>query len=303
MMTIRDYIAKTIKEADTRYFYEDYGGQADAVIAALERAGLIMVPKEATAAMMQAGVESLEYGTVKQGSVIRAIYEAMVEKRPQTGRSLGPLVLVGHLVARGRRQRNGQAVKLVGNDDLAPEAGRLRKAEREVEHIFLVLGGFGQAFKIFGMDDDVAGRARQRAFAGAFEIDPVPVSDLKYRQSNRSVHFMTLSFGVDERHSRHRNPHGPMKGTRFSRCRGRPQCWRWVCPIERAAQTWKDSPQPQRPFSLGLRNTKRDWSLSTTKSISVPRTKSVDLRSMRTVTPPASTTSSLASFASANSMV
>lgn len=85
MMTIRDYIAKTIKEADTRYFYEDYGGQADAVIAALERAGLILVPKEATAAMMQAGVESLEYGTVKQGSVIRAIYEAMVEKRPQTG--------------------------------------------------------------------------------------------------------------------------------------------------------------------------------------------------------------------------
>ena len=85
MMTIRDYIAKTIRDADTRYFYENYGNQADAVIKALERANLILVPKEPTAAMMQAGVESLEYGTVKQGSVIRAIYEAMVEKRPNTG--------------------------------------------------------------------------------------------------------------------------------------------------------------------------------------------------------------------------
>ena len=27
-------------------------------------------------------------------------------------------------------------------------------------------------------------------------------------------------------------------------------------------QTWKDSPQPQRPFSFGFRNTKPDFSFS-----------------------------------------
>ena len=29
-----------------------------------------------------------------------------------------------------------------------------------------------------------------------------------------------------------------------------------------ACQTWKDSPQPQRPFSFGLENVNPDWNLS-----------------------------------------
>ena len=37
-----------------------------------------------------------------------------------------------------------------------------------------------------------------------------------------------------------------------------------VSAAKSACQTWKDSPQPQRPFSFGLRKTKPDWSFSST---------------------------------------
>ena len=43
---LADTIAQAIRKADKRYFFEDYTAQADAVLAALKKAGLTVVPLE-----------------------------------------------------------------------------------------------------------------------------------------------------------------------------------------------------------------------------------------------------------------
>src|SRR6185437_11698610 len=71
-----------------------------------------------------------------------------------------------HHVARRLRQLDGEAVELLGHDDLAAEPRGLRQAEGEVEHVLLVLARFLEQLVPFGIDDDVAGRAGERALAG-----------------------------------------------------------------------------------------------------------------------------------------
>jgi hypothetical protein len=74
---------------------------------------------------------------------------------------------------------------------------------REVEHVLLVLGRLLQAVVILGIDDDVAGRAGERALAGAFQADPVLMRDLQDGQADGRVQLVALSVGVDERDLRH----------------------------------------------------------------------------------------------------
>ena len=75
-------IAEAIREADNRYFFEDYAAQAQAVLRALTAARLTIVPLEPTADQVEAGKQSLTYGAQKQDELLKNLYTAMVQRRP-----------------------------------------------------------------------------------------------------------------------------------------------------------------------------------------------------------------------------
>jgi hypothetical protein len=76
-----DLIAEAIHSADRRYFFEDYSAQADAVLKALRDAGLQIVPREPTEAMMEAGKNSLTYGAQRPGDLLKNLYQAMLNAK------------------------------------------------------------------------------------------------------------------------------------------------------------------------------------------------------------------------------
>ena len=75
---LSDTIAHAIRNADKRYFFEDYTAQADAVLKALHKAGMVVVPLEPTAEAIEAGKNSLKYGTQRPGDMLRTLYQAMI---------------------------------------------------------------------------------------------------------------------------------------------------------------------------------------------------------------------------------
>jgi hypothetical protein len=75
---LADTIAEAIRKADKRYFFEDYSTQADAVLAALKKAGLRIVPLEPTPDMIEAGKNGMKYGTQRPGDMLRALYQTMI---------------------------------------------------------------------------------------------------------------------------------------------------------------------------------------------------------------------------------
>jgi DNA-binding FrmR family transcriptional regulator len=75
---LTDLIARAIKDADRRYFFEDYTRQAQAVQAALKQAGLAIVPVDPTEAMLEAGKNGMRYGQQRPQDLLKAIYQSMV---------------------------------------------------------------------------------------------------------------------------------------------------------------------------------------------------------------------------------
>ncbi len=71
-------IAETIRSADTSYFREDYSKQARAVLAALKKDGLAIVPATATEAIAKAGVDAFPAGRVKPEDLTKHLYAAML---------------------------------------------------------------------------------------------------------------------------------------------------------------------------------------------------------------------------------
>ena len=60
----------------------------------------------------------------------------------------------------------------------------------------------------FRIDDHMAGRAGERALAGAFDIDLVPVGDLEHRQAERRLDLAPRAVAFDKDHLRHRESLG-----------------------------------------------------------------------------------------------
>ncbi len=75
-------LAKAIRAADTRYFFENYTKQAVAAIRALEKAGFVIVPKYPTRDMHDAAKKAIVYGQRKPGEVVGPIWDAMVDAAP-----------------------------------------------------------------------------------------------------------------------------------------------------------------------------------------------------------------------------
>ena len=76
--TLTDLIAHAIKDADKKYFFEDYTKQSKAVLAALRQAGFAVVPVEPTEAMLEAGKNGMRYGQQRPQDLLRAIYQSML---------------------------------------------------------------------------------------------------------------------------------------------------------------------------------------------------------------------------------
>lgn len=75
-------LARAIREADTRYFFENYSVQAQAAIQALERAGYHIVPAVPSRPMFDAAVKAIVYGTKRPGDIVLPIWNAMLDETP-----------------------------------------------------------------------------------------------------------------------------------------------------------------------------------------------------------------------------
>ena len=66
----------------------------------------------------------------------------------------------------------------------------------------------------FGIDDDMAGRAGERAFARALDVDVVAMGDFEHRQAERRVDLAPRAVALDKDHFRHQYRSG--RGARSS---------------------------------------------------------------------------------------
>jgi len=78
--TLGDKIAAAIRKADTSYLWENYAKQADAALKAIEDEGFVIVRREPSREMLQAGIKALQYGRVNKAEVLYETYMAMIEE-------------------------------------------------------------------------------------------------------------------------------------------------------------------------------------------------------------------------------
>jgi hypothetical protein len=74
-----ELLSRAIKRADSRLFFTNYKRQAEAALEALDKAGFVVLPKNLTYEMLEAGRESLRFGTHKPSNVLAIMYDAVVK--------------------------------------------------------------------------------------------------------------------------------------------------------------------------------------------------------------------------------
>src|SRR5207248_8244842 len=119
-------------------------------------------------------------------------------------------------VAGRRGKLHCQTVELLADDDLATEARRHREVERQVEHVLLVLARLVEQLVPLRIDDDMAGRAGERAFASAFDVDLVAARDFEHRHSKRRVDFAPGAVALDKSHFRHYSGRGARSSAKIA---------------------------------------------------------------------------------------
>lgn len=75
---IENMIAGAIKGADNKLFNEDYGLQANAVMATLREKGFIIVPRKPSEKAITETIEGMPYGRMKPEDYLREIYALML---------------------------------------------------------------------------------------------------------------------------------------------------------------------------------------------------------------------------------
>lgn len=73
-----DIIANAISAADTSYFNENYTKQAQAVLAALDKAGLQLMPKEYPPETWTKAADAMKTGRVKPEEHVKNVYETVL---------------------------------------------------------------------------------------------------------------------------------------------------------------------------------------------------------------------------------
>jgi hypothetical protein len=77
---VKALIACAIREADRRYFFEDYTVQAENVLRSLAMEGYLIVPERPDLPMQKAGCEAIAPGPAYAGDHVAAIYDAMIRQ-------------------------------------------------------------------------------------------------------------------------------------------------------------------------------------------------------------------------------
>lgn len=76
--SLGDTIARAIRAKDTSYFFENYSRQADAVLDAIDQAGYVVVKKDPSGPMIEAGVDSMTLGIHNKGELVAEIWRRML---------------------------------------------------------------------------------------------------------------------------------------------------------------------------------------------------------------------------------
>src|SRR5215212_10188109 len=124
-------------------------------------------------------------------------------------RSFFAILFVHHHVSGRRRELDDQAVERLAHADLTAEPRGVGEPEGEVEHVFLVLAGWGELVEPFLLDHDMAGRAGKRALAGALDGDVVTMGDFEHAETERRLHLLARAILQNECHLWHR--HSPTR--------------------------------------------------------------------------------------------
>jgi hypothetical protein len=72
-------IATTIRQADTRYFFEDYTKQAEAVLRMLAQEGYVLVPGKPSEEIIEYAKDNMPYGRHRPEDMLRALYSVFMD--------------------------------------------------------------------------------------------------------------------------------------------------------------------------------------------------------------------------------
>lgn len=76
---ITNLIAGAISKADSSYFNEDYTKQAQAVLAALEKSGIALIPKEYPPETWLKAADAMKTGRLKPEEHVKNVYETVIK--------------------------------------------------------------------------------------------------------------------------------------------------------------------------------------------------------------------------------
>ena len=71
-------IASAIQTADSSYFNENYTKQAQAVLAAIDKAGFALIPKSAPADIWTKAAEQMRTGRLRPDEHVKDVYEVVL---------------------------------------------------------------------------------------------------------------------------------------------------------------------------------------------------------------------------------
>lgn len=76
-MSIRKSIARAIRKADSRYFFEDYDKQAKAVINMLKKDGYVIVPFEPDEDTLRECADTMATGKMRPEEHIKNVHQTL----------------------------------------------------------------------------------------------------------------------------------------------------------------------------------------------------------------------------------
>lgn len=77
-MNLSKTIARAIKRADRRYFFENYEKQAQAVMRALDEEGYMILPKEPSTDLLKKVADSMATGKMKPEEHVKDVYRKIL---------------------------------------------------------------------------------------------------------------------------------------------------------------------------------------------------------------------------------
>ncbi len=80
MKDLKSTIAKAIRDADNSYFSEDYEKQAAAVLRAIEKSGVVLMPKDAPSDIYSKVSDHIPTGRIRPEDLVKSIYTATVNQ-------------------------------------------------------------------------------------------------------------------------------------------------------------------------------------------------------------------------------